>query len=166
VGTNNFHKMFTFVYLISRVVSMKWYASTTSKISATGTETDPWSLAFAVSSKSAIGAGDTLYLLPGVYAGSLTCKLGAGELGRPVTVRSLNMSSVATIDAGLSALSGVRGRKNKDKQRRASPASPSLRISCPYTVWRDLTVTNSDTRAFDTSLRKNSAFEIWFRDTG
>lgn len=138
---------------------MIWYsaANVRTKFGGSGTISDPWSLAFALSSRSSLNAGDTLFLGGGVYhaeqkLGRLICKLSGGQLGAPITIRSAP-GEWATIDGGVrrsnssAAATDVAGVDSE---------SPALRISCPHTVWQDLSITNSDSRHAKPSIRKNS----------
>lgn len=139
---------------------MIWYGAAnvrSAKFGGSGTASDPWSLSFALSTRSSLNAGDTLLLSGGVYyadqkLGRLICKLSGGELSAPITIRSVP-GEWATIDGGLrSANASTIGDVAS-----SSDESPSLRISCPHTVWQDLSITNSDSARLATpSLRKNS----------
>jgi hypothetical protein len=88
----------------------------------------PCSLATAISDKSPVRPGDTLWLRGGGYKGPLIAKL-AGAEGKPVTVRQYP-GERATIDG-------------------------NLRIEGAWTVWRDFEVTNSSpnrTKTRDTGI--------------
>ena len=143
--------------LVQPFAAMIWFAAPdVTRHDGSGTSGDPWSLAFALSSRSALSAGDTLFLAGGVYAYGvgrrLHCKLANGDPQRPVVIRSLP-GAWATIDGGINDAP----RAADELAQRAAAVvdeSPALRIGCAHTVWQDLAVTNSD--ATPAAMRKNS----------
>lgn len=134
--------------------SMIWFATPSALHGdGAGTRSDPWSLAYALSTRSALGAGDTLFLAGGVYEHGvgrrLHCKLATGALAQPIVIRSMP-GAWATIDGGAPPAADAG----------ADDGAPSLRISCAHTVWQDLAVTNSNAARLAPTLRKNSCV-LW-----
>ncbi|HYG77019.1 MAG TPA: hypothetical protein VEK08_18580, partial [Planctomycetota bacterium] len=94
--------LFFMLLLASAVHAADWYASPTGESGAAGTREKPFDIATALMS-SKIAAGDTLWLLEGVYKRrpdeQFDVKLVGAE-GKPVIVRPESGKRV-TIDGGL-----------------------------------------------------------------
>jgi hypothetical protein len=93
----------------------EWFASPNGKSDGLGTLAEPWDLGSALADNSRaespnhkIAPGDTLWLLPGNYNGSFSCRLLGAET-KPIVVRNYQQQR-ATIDhatgEGLSVVAG------------------------------------------------------------
>jgi hypothetical protein len=70
----------------TRATAAEYFAAPRGREAGSGTRFDPWDLRTALSEKSPLGPGDTLWLLGGVYRGQFTSRL-QGSAGRPITIR-------------------------------------------------------------------------------
>lgn len=69
------------------VSGKSYYVTTSGSSSGDGSSSRPWSLAYALSSPSALRPGDTIWVRGGTYNGAFTAKL-KGTSSTPITVRA------------------------------------------------------------------------------
>ncbi len=82
--------------LVSPAAGNTWYAAPFGRPAAFGTRSDPWDLQTALNKVGIVRAGDTLYLLGGVYRGKFYSRV-SGAPGAPILITS-NPGEWARID--------------------------------------------------------------------
>ncbi len=104
-----------------------------------GTQEQPFDLGTALSAKSPVRPGGTVWLRGGTYRGSFTNGL-TGTAEAPITVRPIPGEAVV--------LDG------------ATSAEPVLIVNGAWTVFRDFEVTNSDPRRLNPKVNRGGGVEV------
>jgi hypothetical protein len=104
------HHLLTAFCLCLSVQGAEYFAAAGAGPGGEGTRALPWTLSEALSGEKSIGAGDTLWLLSGVYRGGFSCEL-RGKAGAPVVIRGRGRVTIDLTpqDAKSSALFDVKG---------------------------------------------------------
>lgn len=122
--TRHFIITVVFVILANTVVGKPFYVSPTGNSSGNGTYTKPWDLQTALNHPTSVTAGDTIYLMEGIYRGHYISKL-TGTSAKPMIVMPYNQGKVI-IDGN----TGV--------------SETTLTINGSHTYFQAFHVTNSD----------------------